>query len=86
MRDFPFLPKLQRQTFLSLIAGGKVHPGSVYTMWVCRRLGEKNMSFEWKHFSSINFVGLHLLSSNLWTVKWDLREGYGGSNLGEKMF
>jgi len=63
-----------------------VHLQGVYAMWVCTKLGEKNMSFWWKYFPSINFVGLHTLSSNLWAVKWDLREGYGRPNLGEKMF
>ena len=43
--------------------------------------GGKKLEFWWKYFPSINFVGLHPLSSNLYLVKWDLHEGYGGSNL-----
>lgn len=47
---------------------------------------KKNKLFGWKHFLSINFVGLHLLSSNFWPDKWGLCEGYDGINLGEKGF
>ena len=48
--------------------------------------GVKSIRILVETFSSINFVGLHPLLSNLWADKWDLREDYGGPNLGEKGF
>ena len=60
----------------------KVHPEGGYV----EGLVKKVLAFGWKHFPSINFVSLHSLSSNLQTVKWGLREGYGGPNIGEKRF
>ena len=60
----------------------KVHPEGGYV----EGLVKKVLAFGWKHFPSINFLGLHSLSSNLQTVKWGLREGYGGPNIGEKRF
>jgi len=34
---------------------------------VGKTFGEKNIAFGWKHFPSIKKMGLHPLSSNLWT-------------------
>jgi hypothetical protein len=48
--------------------------------------GVKSIRVLVETFPSINFVGLHPLSSNLWADKWDHHEGYGGPNLGEKGF
>ena len=48
--------------------------------------GVKSIRVLVETFPSINFVGLHPLSSNLWADKWDHREGYGRPNLGEKGF
>ena len=49
-------------------------------------LGVKNIRILVEHFPSINFMGLHPFSSNLWPDKCDLHERYGGPNLGEKEF
>ena len=47
-------------------------------------LGVKKLGFWQKYFPSINFMGLHHLSSKLWPGKWNLHEGYGVSNFGEE--
>ena len=49
-------------------------------------LVKKNKHFEWKHFSSIKKWDSTPFGQTIWPDKWDLYEGYGGPNLGEKDF
>jgi len=46
----------------------------------------KKKSFGWKHFLSIKKWDSTFFRQTFWPDKWDLREGYGGPNLGEKGF
>ena len=48
--------------------------------------GVKSVRILVKIFFFYQFRGSTPLSSNLWPDKWDLHEGYGGPNLGEKEF
>ena len=48
--------------------------------------GVKSIRVLVETFPSVNFVGLHPLSSNLWADKWDLCEEYSGPNFDEKGF
>jgi hypothetical protein len=47
---------------------------------------KKVLEFWQKYFRNINFVGLDTSIETSRAGKWDLHEGYGGSNLGEKRF
>ena len=49
-------------------------------------IGVKRIRILVEIFSFYQFRGSTPLSSNLWPDKWDLREGYGGPNFGEKEF
>ena len=53
---------------------------------VGKTFGEKNIAFGWKYFPSIKkWDSTHFRQISR-PDKWDLREGYGGPNLGEKGF
>ena len=49
-------------------------------------LVKKNIAFGWKHFPSIKKWDSTHFRQTSGPDKWDLREGYGGPNLGEKGF
>ena len=49
-------------------------------------LVEKNQPFGWKHSPSIKKWDSILFRQIFWPDKWDLREKYGGPNLGDKDF
>ena len=49
-------------------------------------LVKKNKTFVWKHFLSIKNWDSTPYRQNFWHDKWDLCEGYGGPNFGEKRF
>ena len=53
---------------------------------VGKTFGEKNIVFGWKHFPSIKKWDSTHFRQTFGPDKWDLREGYGRPNLGEKGF
>ena len=69
---------------------GRVHIFGRY-LWVVgcgyvKFLVKKNKPFGWKHFLSIEKWDSTSFRQIFWPEKWDLRERYGGPNLGEKDF